>query len=105
MRLVPSARGQQEWDASVQGAHTIPFNSTQLKGLNAPILSVANTAPGQNPTVTFTLTQNDGTVLPPAPFTSNLNIVMGGPTTDYAINPFRERADGATFNGTRRATP
>jgi OmcA/MtrC family decaheme c-type cytochrome len=24
---------------------------------------------------------------------------MGGPTTDYAINPFRERADGAHFDG------
>ena len=41
----------------------------------------------------------------PASFTtssgsSNLNILMGGPTADYAINPIRERADGATFNGT-----
>ncbi len=91
--------GSREWDASVQGAHTVPYKSTQLQGLNAEILSVTDTAPGQHPTVNFKLTNNDGTILAPTPFTSNLNIVMGGPTTDYAINPFRERADGATFNG------
>ena len=37
--------------------------------------------------MTFKLTENDGTILPPGPFTSNLNLLMGGPTTDYAINP------------------
>jgi OmcA/MtrC family decaheme c-type cytochrome len=91
--------GSREWDASVQGAHTVPYKSTQLQGLNAEILSVTDTAPGQHPTVNFKLTNNDGTILPPAPFAANLNVLMGGPTTDYAINPFRERADGATFNG------
>ena len=91
--------GSREWDSSVQGAHTVPYKSTQLQGLNAEILSVTDTAPGQHPTVNFKLTNNDGTILAPTPFTSNLNIVMGGPTTDYAINPFRERADGAAFNG------
>jgi OmcA/MtrC family decaheme c-type cytochrome len=92
--------GSQEWDASVQGAHTVPYKSTQLQGLNAEILSVANAAPGQMPTVNFKLTQNDGTVVPPAQLGSNINVLMGGPTTDYAINPVRQRADGASFNGT-----
>jgi hypothetical protein len=91
--------GSREWDASVQGAHTVPYKSTQLQGLNAEILSVTDTAPGQHPTVNFRLTNNDGTILAPTPFAANLNVLMGGPTTDYAINPFRERADGATFNG------
>jgi OmcA/MtrC family decaheme c-type cytochrome len=59
-----------------------------------------NAAPGQKPTVTFQLTENDGTILAPAPFTSNLNLLMGGSTADYAINPFRERADAASFDGT-----
>jgi OmcA/MtrC family decaheme c-type cytochrome len=57
-------------------------------------------ARGKTPIVTFKLTENDGTVLDPKPFGSNLNVLLGGPTTDYAIDPFRERADGATFNGT-----
>ena len=88
-----------EWDASVMGAHTVPYRSTQLRGLKAQILSVSNATAGQKPTVTFQLTENDGTILAPAPFTSNLNLLMGGPTADYAINPFRERADAATFDG------
>jgi len=92
--------GSHDWDASVQGAHTVPHRATQLKGLKAQILSVMNVAPGQKPTVTFQLTENDGTVLAPAPFTSNLNLLMGGSTADYAINPFRERADAASFDGT-----
>ena len=50
--------------------------------------------------MTFQLTENDGTILAPAPFTSNLNLLMGGSTADYAINPFRERADAAAFDGT-----
>ncbi len=97
--------GSREFDASIIGAHTVPSKSTQLKGLNAEIVSVSNAAPGQHPTVTFLITENDGTPVPPSAFTtesgsSNLNILMGGPTADYAINPFRERADGATSNGT-----
>jgi OmcA/MtrC family decaheme c-type cytochrome len=89
-----------EWDASVKGAHTVPFKSTQLVGLNATIVSVTNTAPGQNPTIQFTLAQNDGTPINPASLGSSLNALMGGPTTDYAINPFREGASGAAFDGT-----
>ena len=98
-------QGDREYDASIKGAHTVPYRSTQLKGLNSEIVSVSNAAPGQKPTVVFKITENDGTPVPPASFTtssgsSNLNILMGGPTTDYAIDPVRERADGATFDGT-----
>ena len=88
-----------EFDASIMGAHTVPLKSTQLKGLNAGILSVANAAPGQAPMVTFRITENDGTVVAPASLGTNLNILMGGPTTDYAINPFREQAQSATVSG------
>jgi len=97
-------QGGREFDASIIGAHTVPAKSTQLKGLNAEIVSVSNAAPGQHPTVTFRITENDGTPVPPSAFTtdsggSNLNILMGGPTTDYAINPFREPANLATSSG------
>ncbi len=97
-----------EWDASVMGAHTVPYKSTQLKGVQTQIVSVTNTAPGQNPTVLFTVTQNDGTPIPPSAFTtptstgtsSGLNLVMSGPTTDYSLPPqIRERADAATTSG------
>jgi OmcA/MtrC family decaheme c-type cytochrome len=93
-------QGDREFDASIKGAHTVPYKSTQLKGLNATIMSVDGAGPGLNPSVTFQLKENDGTVLNPQPFGSNLNLVLGGPTTDYAINPFRENASGASFNGT-----
>ena len=91
-------QGDSEFDASIKGAHTVPYRSTQLKGLNATILSVDNVGPGKKPVVTFKLTENDGTVLDPKPFGSSLNVLLGGPTTDYAIDPFRENASGATFS-------
>jgi OmcA/MtrC family decaheme c-type cytochrome len=93
--------GDIEFDASVKGAHTVPYKSTQLAGLKATIVSVTEAAAGKKPVVTFKLTNNAGTVLDPKNFGSNLNVVFGGPTTDYAINPLRERADGATFDGTK----
>ena len=93
-------QGDRDFDASVMGAHTVPYKAAQLKGLNAQILSITNAKPGQKPTVTFQLTQNDGSAVDPSTFGSNLNLLMGGPTVDYAVDPFRERADGASFNGT-----
>ena len=77
----------QEFDASIKGTHVLPSESTQLKGLNATIVSVTNTAPGQNPVVTFKLTENDGKVLDPKPFGSNVNVLLAGPTTDYTLWP------------------
>jgi len=91
--------GDREWDASIMGAHTVPSKSTQLKGLNAEILSVSSARPGQHPTVQFRITENDGTVVPPSSLGTSLNLLMGGPTTDYAIQPFREQAQGATVSG------
>src|SRR5262249_45938000 len=102
-------QGTLEWDASVMGAHTVPSKSTQLKGVNAQIVAVTHTGPGQNPTVVFNITQNDRTPIPPSPFTttnsggspsSGLNVIMPGPTTDSSLPPqIRERADGAAAAG------
>jgi OmcA/MtrC family decaheme c-type cytochrome len=93
--------GDMEFDASIMGAHTVPYKSKQLKGLTVQILSAQNTEPGDHPTVTFKVfNASDGSIVDPSTLGSNLNLVLGGPTTDYAINPFRERADGASFNGT-----
>ena len=91
--------GDHDFDASIRGAHTVPYEARQLRGLHAEILSVTNTAPGERPVVRFKITEDDGTVLNPAPFGSNLNILLGGPTKDYDRQPFRERASGATFDG------
>ena len=88
-------QGSREFDASVMGAHTVPYKSTQLKGLNAEIVAVSNAAPGQHPTIQFRITENDGTLVAPSSLGTNLNVLMGGPTTDYAAQPFREQAQSA----------
>ena len=91
----------QEFDASIKGAHTLLLESKQLKGLKAEILGVANTAPGQNPVVTFKLSDSTG-VLDPKPFGSNANVLLAGPTADYATWPnIRESVSTATFDGTK----
>jgi OmcA/MtrC family decaheme c-type cytochrome len=100
-------QGGAEWDASVKGAHTVPDKSEQLPGLNAAILSVTNTGPGQNPTVTFKLTNGDGTIVDPAHIgaSPSLSLVLAGPTTDYGTGqtspaqPISESATGASFSG------
>ncbi len=96
-------QGDAEWDASVKNAHIVPLESSQLKGLNAQILSVANVGAGLAPVVTFELTNGDGSVVSPAQIAAaggSLNILLGGPTSDYAMQPFRENAIKATFGGT-----
>lgn len=101
-------QGDQEWDASIKGAHTVPYRSKQLKGLIATILSVDNVGAGKKPTVTFKLTENDGKILDPKSIGAgaSLNLLLGGPTKDYGTGqappaqPIRESALGAVFNGT-----
>jgi OmcA/MtrC family decaheme c-type cytochrome len=100
-------QGDAEWDPSVKGAHTVPDKSTQLPGLNAKILGVSNVGPGMSPTVTFQLTNGDGTIVDPAHIgaSPSLSLVLAGPTTDYGTGqaapaqPISESATGANFNG------
>lgn len=74
--------GEFEFDLSIKGAHTIPTKSAQLQGLNIEILSVTDTAPGERPVVTFTLTNDDGSPVAPSSV-SSFNFLMAGPTTEY----------------------
>ncbi len=101
----------QEYGAGIKTAHVVPVKSSQLKGFTATILSVTNTKPGQKPVVTFKLQNGDGSFVDPGYFkvTANgsLNILLGGPTTDYtnpgelaAGQPFREAAQTAAYNAT-----
>ncbi|MCU1227183.1 MAG: hypothetical protein JWO97_67 [Acidobacteria bacterium] len=73
----------QEFDASIQGAHTVPYRSAQLKGISAAIVSIANLAPGKKPTAVFDLRNSDHT---PIDGTKLLAFapMYGGPTTNYA---------------------
>jgi OmcA/MtrC family decaheme c-type cytochrome len=76
-------QGDLEFDASIKGAHTVPTRSAQLPGLVFSIVGVANTNPGQQPAVTFTVNDKSGN---PVDITkmSSLNLVMTGPTEDYS---------------------
>lgn len=71
-----------EFDAAVSSAHLLPLNSQQIAGLNLEIISVTNAAPGESPVVTFTGTNNNGTIITPADM-DYLAVTLAGPTSDY----------------------
>jgi OmcA/MtrC family decaheme c-type cytochrome len=100
-------QGDAEWDAGIKTAHTVPDKSKQLPGLKAAILGVTNVGPGKRPTVTFKLTNGDGTIVDPKNIgaSASLSLLLAGPTTDYGTGqaapaqPISESATGASFNG------
>jgi OmcA/MtrC family decaheme c-type cytochrome len=76
-------QGELEFDASIIGAHTIPEFSRDLPGTVFEILEVRDGQAGKKPTVTFTVKEKSGN-----PITNitgmRLQIVLAGPTRDYA---------------------
>jgi OmcA/MtrC family decaheme c-type cytochrome len=91
-----------EYDASIKGAHTVPYRSKQLKGITAKIVSVTNLAAGKKPTVVFDLRNADNT---PIDGTKLLAFapMYGGPTSSYktfvresALNTTRGTYDAVT---------
>lgn len=75
-------QGEQEFDASIMGAHVVPQESSMLTGIQWSINKVDNGTAGQKPTVTFTLQDKNGNPLQISDF-GRLAITMAGPTTDY----------------------
>ncbi len=90
--------GEFEFDVSIKGAHTIPTKSSQLRGLNLEVLSVANTAPGERPTVLFKLTNGDGSPVAPSSLNA-LNFLVGGPTSEYTRYFRQDCRTAATASG------
>ena len=74
-------KGEQEFDASILGAHTVPTEATQLPGTTFTMVSVNGVA-GKSPTVTYTLKNKAGAPIPASSMNS-LSLVLAGPTTDY----------------------
>jgi OmcA/MtrC family decaheme c-type cytochrome len=92
-----------EFDASIKGAHTLPLQSKQLQGIKASIVSVTNAVPGKQATVTFKLTNNDGTAIDGNKL-STFSPMQAGSTTSYYWFK-RETAIGkATFDATAGTT-
>lgn len=90
-KVCHAADSGKEFDASIVGAHTIPTQSKQLKGLKAEIVRVTDTSPGMKPQVTFTVKDNAGNVVPISQIT-RLFFNVAGPTTDY-VKRFDDTAD------------
>lgn len=75
-------QGGREFDASVMGAHTVPNQSAQLAGINMEIVDVTDVAPGSMPTVSFTLTNDDGTLVSDIASLRTLTLRAAGATGD-----------------------
>ncbi len=94
-------QGEFEYDVSVAGAHTVPYKSAQLQMPKLNVLSLTNTAPGQNPTVQFKITDRNGNAMDPAAFGGSLgrfSANLAGPTADYTTR-ITETISGATSIG------
>jgi len=93
-------QGDFEYDASIINAHIPPYLSSQLQYPKFQILKIANTAPGQKPTVTFKITDKTNAPINPATMagtTGALRLTLAGPTSDYRTY-FQETVTNATYS-------
>ena len=72
-----------EYGFSVQGAHTVDYQSEQLNGVLVEIVDVQDTNPGDQPIVTFSLSNKLGR-LNPADL-GRLRFSLSGPNDDFAF--------------------
>lgn len=72
----------EEFDISVKGAHTVLYKSVQFPGVMAKLISVANSGPGEFPTVTFSLGSKNAQ-LDPATL-NRLRFSVSGPNDDFS---------------------
>jgi len=93
------AEMSREFDISVAGAHVVPEQSTQLPGLNVALEGVANGGAGQQPTVTFRVTDDAGTPLRDFTKLNRLAFTMAGTTENY-LELFLATAVGSGSSGT-----
>ncbi|MDJ0840248.1 MAG: OmcA/MtrC family decaheme c-type cytochrome [Acidobacteriota bacterium] len=90
-------QGELEYDASIRGAHQDPLNSSQFAGINMTITGVTDSGPGQNPTVSFTMTDDAGNMVDLSTL-NRFNITIAGPNDDYSVL-MSESALGAAADG------
>ena len=80
-------QGELDFDASIKGAHLVPEDSTNLKGLVFHIQKVDSGLAGQKPKITFTLKDKSGATVPLSSLDS-LSFILAGPTSDYGNTSF-----------------
>jgi OmcA/MtrC family decaheme c-type cytochrome len=84
-------KGELDLDASIQGAHVIPNESSTAPGIVINLMKVDDGVAGKLPTVTFTLKDKAGKPIDPATLVTSPNkisFVLAGPTTDYGNTTF-----------------
>lgn len=92
-----------EFGPSIQGAHTNPLKSKQLKGITATIADVSNLAAGMKPTVVFSIKNGDGSAVDGTKLTT-FSPILAGPTRSYTTY-YRENAKTAgVFDATAGTT-
>ncbi len=84
-------QGEQQFDASILGAHVVPRFAAALPGFVMNIVKVSDAAPGKKPTVQFTVKDKAGNPIPPAKW-DRLAFRLVGPTTDYSTPVLSEDA-------------
>ena len=96
-------KGELEFDASIEGAHTIPQKSKSLPGVVVSLLGVDNGAASQKPTVTFTLKDNSGNPILLADM-NRLSLILAGPTSDYGSANFGTATPGYVAEDATKAS-
>jgi OmcA/MtrC family decaheme c-type cytochrome len=84
--------------------HLAPSYDPSSPKLVLAITSVTNTAPGQTPTMVFTVQENGAPLDILGTPLSHLAVTVAGPTTDYA-NYWQETLQGTGAGGTLAAVP
>lgn len=95
--------GDSEFDATITGAHTIPYNSKALTGFQWEITKVDDGVAGRKPTITFSIKDKDGNPLTPAQF-GRIFAVLGGPTIDYTAKFAGQTTSGYVSEDLSRST-
>ena len=90
--------GELEFDLSIIGAHTVERFSKELRGVNFELMAISDTAPGRNPTVTFSVNDNEGNPVVAADM-NRLRLILAGPTTDISYYSDFEDARSAEGSG------
>ena len=80
--LCHQPEGENEFDASVTGAHTIPEFSKDLPGVVFELVGVTNAGPAKSPVVQYRIKNKAGATVLPSQM-SRLSLDLAGPTTDY----------------------
>ena len=92
-------QGELPFDISILGAHVFPQYAPGVPGVVFTLQKVDNGLAGETPTVTFTLKNNAGTPINPGDM-NLLNLVLGGPTADYAQTISEDARKATGGNGT-----